>query len=431
MADPGAFDRIVMYLDHPMGLRARKTALRLRFAVLLGSTLLLGLAPGVAAATSPLKWPRLASSDLVYRGAFRLPAPVDDMRTFEYGGTALAYDPGRNGLFAVGHDWYQLTAEVSIPRLRQRRHVGGLRRAHFLQPFTDATDGAIDRTGGDDNKVGGQLVFQGRIFGSVYVYYDASGSQVRSHWFRPSTSLTEGMASGLFRVGKTGAGFVSGFMAEVPPKWRSILGGPAITGNCCIPIISRTSFGPAAFAFDPARLAGGHDTGDVPLLYYPQSHPTIGAWDASWNPQHGVFFGGGTSIRGVVFPRHTRSLLYFGTQGVGKFCYGEGTSDRSLDGKPTPDGTTWCYDPDDSSKGTHAYPYVPEVWAYDARDLRAVRKHRRRPWQVKPYAVWPLPLPYGSPRIGGAAYDPRSRLIYVSQQYADGTQPVIQAFAVR
>ena len=50
---------------------------------------------------------------------------------------------------------------------------------------------------------------------------------------------------------------------------------------------------------------------------------------------------------------------------------------------------------------------------------------------MKPYATWRLPLPYGSGRVGGAAYDGRRGLIYVSQQYADGTQPLVHAFRVR
>jgi hypothetical protein len=391
----------------------------------------IALSTTAVAARPPLSWPRLGRSDLAYRGAFRLPRPIDDTRTFSYGGTALAYNALHHSLLAVGHDWYQLTAEVTIPKLRRAEHVGGLRRARFLQQFTDATDGAIDRSGGDNNKIGGQLVQHGRLYGSVYVYYDASGSQTRSHWARDSTSLTAGTARGLYRVGKLGAGMVSGFMAEVPRRWRGLLGGPALTGNCCIPIISRTSFGPAAFAFDPARLGAEDGAHDAPLVYYPQDHPTIGAWDASWGPRNGIFFGGGTTVTGVVFPRGTRSVLFFGTQGIGRFCYGEGTGDRSLEGEPTPDGSTWCYDPDGSSKGTHAYPYVPMVWAYDAARLRAVRRGRRRPWQVKPYATWRLSLPYGSSRVGGAAYDGRAGLIYVSQQYADDTQPVIHAFRVK
>ena len=395
-----------------------------RAAAVVGLVAALAAAPALAA-------PRVGPSGLSYVGAFRLPAPVSDTNTFAYGGTALAYDPVRNGLFAVGHDWYQLSAEVTIPRPVRDARLSALRRARFRQPFTDATGGLIDATGQDGDKIGGQLVYRGRLYGSVYVYYDAAAQQVVSHWARPSTSLAAGAPRGLFQVGNLGAGVVSGYMALVPPAWHRLLGGPALTGNCCIPIISRTSFGPAAFAFDPARLRAGRRVPDVPLVYYPQQHPTLGAWDASWNPAGRILFNGGTSIRGAVFPRGTRSLLFFGTQGTGTFCYGEGTDQPGLAGTPTPDGTTWCYDPDDSSKGTHAYPYVPEVWAYDASELAAVRRGRRRPWQVRPYATWRLRLPFASPRIGGAAYDPVRGLIYLSQQFVDGTQPVIDVLRVR
>jgi hypothetical protein len=414
-------------------------------AALVGSLLVGSVAGGVAHAhrafvggrearaaygADPLSLPLIGRSGLTYRGAFRLPKQVSDTRTFSYGGTALAFDPGRHGLFVVGHDWYQLTAEVTIPMPVRSRRLAALRRARFLQPFTDATNGTIDHTGGTNNKIGGQLVLNGRLYGSAYVYYDATDSQVLSHWVRPSTSLARGTARGPFRVGNIGAGMVSGFMAVVPPPWRRLLGGPALTGNCCIPIISRTSFGPAAFVFDPARLGGAKSVPAWPLVYYPAAHPTLGAWNSSWDPRRGLEFDGGTTIRGVVFPSGTRTVLFFGTQGTGPFCYGEGTTNRSLNGRPTPDGTTYCYDPDDSSKGTHAFPYVPEVWAYDAAEFVAVRKGRKRPWQVKPYATWSLSLPFGSARVGGAAYDPARGVIYVSQQYANGADPVIDALAV-
>ncbi|MBV9309989.1 MAG: hypothetical protein JOZ73_04115 [Solirubrobacterales bacterium] len=380
-----------------------------------------------AGATAAAAAPRLHASSLRYLGAFRLPAPLGDQQTFDYGGTAPAFDPRRHGLFIVGHDWYQLTAEVSIPRARKSKRVSKLRRARYLQGFTDATSGLINEPPSCcSTKVGGQLVYGGRLFGTVYVYYDASDSQTTSHWVRSSTSLRRGRARGLFQLAGPGAGFVSGFMAEIPRRWRKALGGSILTGNCCIPIISRTSFGPAAFALSASSLGRSHITRDRPLFYYPQQHATLGPWDGSWDPKRGKLFGGGTQIKGVVFPRNGRSILFFGTQGIGKFCYGEGTDQRSLAGKPTPDGTTWCYDPDDSSKGTHAYPYVPEVWAYDARQLR----RHKKPWQVRPYATWRLRLPFGSPTIGGAAYDPHRNLIYVSQQYADGAAPVIDVFKV-
>jgi hypothetical protein len=380
------------------------------------AAVIVGLIAAVSWAAPSVAAPRLKSSDLAYRGAFLLPAQVSDEQTFAYGGTALAYNRAHKSLFAVGHDWYQLTAEVTIPRPVRSSRVGDLRRGRFRQPFADATNGKLDATGGTNNKIGGQLVYRGRLHGSVYVYYDASGSQTVSHWVRPSTSLTGAGAEGLYQVGDVGAGFVSGFMATVPRKWRRALGGPALTGNCCIPIISRTSFGPAAFAFDPARVGVAEPVPAKPLVYYPPEHPTIGAWDATWDPANGVLFNGATTIRGVVFPSRTRSVLFFGTQGTGRFCYGTGTE---------------CNDPDDSSKGVHAYPYVSQVWAYSAARLRAVRQGRIRPWQVKPYATWTLHLPFGSPRIGGAAYDSGGGRIYVSQQHGNGTDPVIHVFKVR
>jgi hypothetical protein len=376
--------------------------------------------------------PLLKRSSLVYLGSFRLPPAQSSSRTFDYGGTALAYDPARNGLFAVGHAQFQLTAEVSIPALSRATHVASLPQAHYLQGFNDPTDGLIGRPPsccGTD--IGGQLVIGSRLYGSVYVYYDAAGKQVRSQWARPSTSLTRGRARGLFQVGSQGAGYVSGFMAAVPSPWQRPLGGAALTGNCCIPIISRTSFGPAAFSFDPSSLRAGRVNPDHPLVYYPQNHTTLGPWDGGWDPDQGRLFDGGTTITGTVFPAGSRSVLFFGTQGTGKFCYGDPTSNRKLAGKTAPDGATWCYDPTGGGKGPHTYPYQPEVWAYDASELAAVRAGRRAPWQVRPYATWRLPLPFDSPDVGGAAYDPAHQLIYLSQQNTDGPAPVIDVFRVR
>ena len=122
---------------------------------------------------------------------------MSDRKTFAYGGTALAYNPAHHSLFAVGHDWYQLTAEVTIPRAVRSSRLRDLHRARFRQPFADATNGKIDETGGTNNKIGGQLVYRGRLYGSVYVYYDAAGSQTVSHWARPSTRLAGGGAKGL------------------------------------------------------------------------------------------------------------------------------------------------------------------------------------------------------------------------------------------
>jgi hypothetical protein len=107
---------------------------------------------------------------------------------------------------------------------------------------------------------------------------------------------------------------------------------------------------------------------------------------------------------------------------------------QSLAGRPVPNepGVVYCYDEEDSSKGTHGYPYRYMVWAYDARDLAAVKNGQLQPWDIRPYATWTLDLPTsGSPtHLNGAAYDPQTGRIFLSQAGADGTKPLIHVYTV-
>ena len=206
-----------------------------------------------------------------------------------------------------------------------------------------------------------------------------------------------------------------------------------VSGQCCVPIISRTSWGPAAFAFDPLAI-GQRVAAASPLLYYTQDHPTLGSWDATEaNPT----FNQATEIGGMVLVAGTRTALYLGRTGMGEACYGNGTADKSLVGRIGDDGARYCYDPTSSSKGTHGYPYRYQIWAYDLADFAAVKAGGKRPWQVVPYGIWPLEFPTSEPRtiIGGVSYDPARQTIYVAQRHADRdeyeSRPVIHTFLVR
>ena len=94
------------------------------------------------------------------------------------------------------------------------------------------------------------------------------------------------------------------------------------------------------------------------------------------------------------------------------------------------------YDPTSNSKGSHAFPYRSQIWAYDLNDLAAVKAGTKKPWEVVPYGVWPLTLPTPEPtmRLGGVGYDAERQLIYVSQLGADpdgySSRPVMHAFRV-
>jgi hypothetical protein len=247
------------------------------------------------------------------------------------------------------------------------------------------------------------MPFGGWLYFNEYLYYDGSGAQKESLFVRPSDLSALGEVEGPLRVGPLGAGFYSGYMAAVPRPLQPLLGGPAIIGNCCLAIISRTSLGPAAFAFDPLTRSV-----KKPLVYYPATHATLGAWNEST-----PFFSGADTVRGVVVPDGYRSVLFFGRHAT-RFCYGSGAQ---------------CGDPTSAAQGTHGYPYVTYVWAYDANDLARVASGETDPWQVKPYATWTLPELAGS-EVGGAAFDPRTGRLFVSELLGDGQLPAIHVYLV-
>ncbi len=365
----------------------------------------------VAALAVPLKSqsgsPRLSASDVRLIGSFA--TPPDDAAAnsgFAYTGNALTYNATNNSIFISG--WHGPAsqagmAEISIPAL------GG--RATYLQPMTAALESKIGTIGddhGNGRNVGGQLVYNNRLYITAFVYYDSPSTAVGSLFSRPLNLGVTGQVSPVAKVGAMNPGYTSAYMTTVPQAWRSALGGPAVIGNCCLSIVSRTSAGPALFAFDPSSPAQA-----TPLVYYDQAHQTLGAYGAAGsNP----IFNGTTRVTGVVIPEGSSTALFFGSTGKGAWCYGTG-----------PD----CGDPaDPGSKGDHAYPYVGFVWAYDLNALAAVKAGRKNPWDVTPYATWELGPAGNNFSTGGTAYDPATDRVYFAREMGNGVDPLIEVYQI-
>lgn len=390
--------------------------------------------PAMATSPNPTTEPLVQPANLVYLGSFQLPQIVCSSPTyacFHYGGTAITYNAADNSLYIVGHPYGQQITEVSIPTPVITSNIANLPTATLLQNFSNALDSEVNLVNPTDpnsHYIDGELVYGGKLIVSVYSYYDGSGTQTTSHFTRPLNLSTTGQLAGPFRVGTQYPGFVSGYMSPIPPEWQSLLGGPSLTGNCCLAIASEQSNGPAVSSFNPSTLGTQNPAPATPLLGYPNSNPvSYQGTQSSWGTTSDIY-NGSTKITGVVFPTGTRSVLFFGRQGTGTFCYGPGVSTS-----PPPSGD--CYDPAVSSKGTHAYPYRYQVWAYDANDLLNVKEGNVPEYAPHPYSIWALNLPYSSDAnphlIGGAAYDPATNRIYLSQEcvYAN-CSPIIDVFQV-
>ncbi|HYI05200.1 MAG TPA: hypothetical protein VD858_09940 [Reyranella sp.] len=348
--------------------------------------------------------PRLQKENVVYEGSFALPVGAINGSRFGYGATAMAFDRQTGTLFMVGHDNDQMATEVSIPQLRDPRATA-LAVASPVQKFFDPTDGEWQALGPREMvKVGGLLPWAGKLLVSMFSYYDANGTQAASHLIGSRNLSATSDADGPYKIGNLKTGYTSGYMTVVPDAWRTALGGPALAGNCCIPIVNRTSFGPALFAFDPDDVGSSADVAAQPLVYYSQQNP-LGPWEGT-----SLVYNGTSKLGGVAFPEGASSVLFFGQHGIGTFCYGVA-----------------CFP--GAGQSPNAPPYISQVWAYDANSLAAVKAGTKQPWEVKPYATWEFQFPNnGSKRVNGVAYDPATQRIFLSQE--NGEQPLIHVYRV-
>ncbi len=420
-------------------------------------TLLLVTAAFVARPVTQTALPtvRVTAADFKYIGAFRLPGQNGtattnnpDMRgeinTFHGGGEALAMSPDGQGIFLTGSRCCNdpsdagptTVAEIAIPEIRLSATIAGLATAAYRQPHRDLLNGQ-QRNVGCGGPLGGLLAWGGNLLANVYCYYDGGYVQNRSLFIRTGTLTNAGTLRGPLEVqspesGGGRAGFVSQYFGVVPPEWRAALGGDLLAGNCCIPIITRTSWGPAVSVFKSEDL--GRDL--IPatsLVGYPSGHPLDG--DASCNQQSPLFHCN-TSVSAVVMVPGTDSTLFFGTHGTGEPCYGPGTTDRALHMQPDGEGGHYCYDPTGGSKGAHAYPYFHQVWGYATSDLVKVKNGQLKNYEVRPYGVWSYETPFqvGRRGVSGATFDPATRRLFVSlgeQDVTNGTgKPLIHVFQI-
>ncbi|MDO8728849.1 MAG: hypothetical protein Q7K26_03035, partial [bacterium] len=354
--------------------------------------------------------PLIQQPDLQYLGGFRLPRGQFGGSNFTNGGLVMAYNQAKNSLFIVGHGDFagpQSVAEISIPAPVNSSNILSLKTATVLQSFADITDGhindALTTSCAAANIVGGLLVEGSTIYSNVYCAYDNG---------IPSQSLALGKSGltlsdvtdfrGFFQYNAAPqpgrAGFLSGWITKIPTAWQGLLGGDALVGNCCLSITNRTSWGPSAYSIKLSDIGVVNPVVPIPLLYYTGDHPLVNRTATS------NIYNASTAIRGVVFPEGSRSVLYFGRQGTGTVCYGQGQDNPALHGVDV--GTThMCFDPADHNKGYHVYPYQSQILAYDANDLLAVKNGTKLPWDTVPYAIIPMnfPIKTGDARITGAA----------------------------
>lgn len=402
----------------------------------------------------PSTLPRLQPGHLTLIGGFRLSQAQHGASNFgraggggiDFGG-GIAFNPATGGLFVTCNPQVSESGtrgsvgEIAIPStLVDSSTLSALPTAsgsNILQNCVDITEGNLNSLDGEMGnaglmKLGSLLAHNGRVVGTSFNQYDGTNGTRVSHFAHSATFSSSSFAGWMAMWQNTKTGYVSGWMTSVPVAWQSALGGLALTGNCCLSVITRTSWGMSAFAFDPDHIVGTTTETETatPLLYYNEDHPTLGNYSGAgasasnhWNQT--------VQIGGMVIVPGTRTLLYFGRKG-GTLCYGRGTSDPAQHETTAPDGVMLCYDPTSDGSGVHGYPYKYTFWAYDLNSLAKVKAGEDQPWQPVPYDEWEFvfPIRAASGIPGGMTIDPVTLTIYVSLFGADPaggyvSQPII------
>jgi len=387
--------------------------------------------------------PLVQFEDLVYIGAFKGPnADTTARLTLNYSQGALAFNPKSTtnpdvpSLFISCHkDIPQSNVgEISIPTpvISKTSNLNELPTATIIQHCADVQNGTPTRIVHAQGGIGGLLVSGSTLYASAYEGYPAGSlCSQGSHVIRPILKLNEANAQGPYKISNTAGGdcFVNGPMTWLPPEWRPLFGDKsAVAYQSSTSIITSTSWGPAAFAFNPDDL-GSTPASSLALMYYTSDHATLGRWNGpdplvfappwnnSWNNA------GDHGYRGLVIPNDTRSALYFHAQGIGKYCYGDADV---------------CGDPVGQYRGDHAYPYRFHIMAFDMNNWADVAAGKKKPWETTPYAVWPLVpsvLPFTTgdrdQQGGGAVYDPATKRIYWVQPRANQALPIIHVWEVK
>lgn len=447
--------------------------------------LILGLATGSYAD------PLIKANNFNYLGAFRVPAS-DPM---SYSGSAIAYNPANNSLFIMGNVTTQNVAEISIPALVNSPIISNLNSAAMLQSPTDITEGnrrklavdpicaangkssPCDMFSGSSVEIAGLTVYNNKLIGTSVPRFDGANAATLSHFLSGLDLSVLGDFVGMKQVGDfTGnsnipnpsGAMVGGWMTKIPAGLQASLGGTFLTGQGTLSNVARTSYGPSAFSFDPAQIGVVNPVPATPLLYYPSGHKTLGDYG-----DQGLGYHGGTNVNSVVMVNGSRSVLFFGYIGIGENDYGGATNNPvfadpctapdtcvmsrgysvcadpnncTTGHKATPNdplcnvnaGLGCVYDPLTGTEGPHAYPYIYQIWAYDADDLAAVKAGTKNAWDVVPYATWELNT-LGSPVDLSAdvavTYDDVNGILYVSEPGVDKTgccifTPLIHAFSI-
>lgn len=357
-------------------------------------------------------------SQLTYEGAFRIKASENGISDLNYAQGPIAYNYENHSLFIVGHAHQQAIAEYAIPEIVKSETLSELNMVETpFQVFSDVLSQTADGNPEGIDRVGGLYYVnhggQAKLIVNAYEYYDApADNTVSTLIVNDANALETTSVSGYYNFEGSPPAHSAGWISPIPEAWQEELDGTHITGHSSgIPIISRASVGPSAFAFDiNDALNTSQSIQTATLLDFKLSNP-LHSDLSNESKTNDIWTHLSRATYGFIVPG-TRTYLTIGSSGGHEsgICY-----------KCTQDSGNLC--------GGYCTPEADDnyqyYWLWDMNDLVAVKNGTLNPYDVRPYDHGYFNTPFqanGSKKIGGGTFDPSTGNLYLSVQSGDTEQ---------
>jgi Viral BACON domain len=378
---------------------------------------------------------RVEPGELTYLGAFRLPDGVSDIKSWAWGGYAMAFypngDPGGandgfpGSLFGTGHAWQHQVSELSIPApvISASKNVTHLNTAGILQSFYDIIDvGSLEMP-----RVGlSYLPAQGSQ-GNGKLYY-CRGEHLEDDlgylthgWFNVTLSTPQTAGNWYLNTAHNIYN-TNDYMFPIPLSWGSIHTPGKLLATGRFRDGGWSGEGPSLYAIGPWNEgnppANGTSLQYVKLLQYTSSEDFGEPVRRMTNYHHSDEWSGAVWLTAG----NKSAVVFVGTKGTGDCWYGD-SNGPCLD----------CA----GERGWWSTGFVGQLIFYDPDDLAQVAAGNMQPWEPQPYAtlnidnyLYHITSSQQWYHLGGSAFDSENGYLYVFEPFADGDKPIVHVWQV-
>jgi hypothetical protein len=383
-------------------------------------------------------------SDLVYKGAFRLPEGSGGT-DWTYSGAAMACYPGgdRDGpsdgyggsIFATGHPYLMYVSEITIPVPVISSNINELNTANTLQTFHDVRGGLFSEADGFDQaflRVGLEYLPQQGEQTTDKLYF-SWGQHLQEGQTGPShtwceLNLSSPQIAGPWAIAGRENYSTNDYIFAIPDNWASINTPGKLLATGRFRDGGQGGQGPSIYAIGPWSQGNpppaGTELENIPLLQYETAY-TSGGHTINNYHQSDEWNGGAWLTSGSK-----SAVIFAGTKGTGTCWYGFA------------DGTVWPDEPPyppegEGERGWWSTGFKGQIIFYNPSDLASVAKKTMEPYEPQPYAVMDIDnnlfhIQSGQQKYhtGAVSFDRGGGYLYVMEPFADGEKPVIHVWKV-